>query len=501
MPASSTRITVAEAGPRPRLAADVVFVPVVADATRRMPAALKNTDRKADGMLAAFLKKAALNDKPGSADAAYLGLPSLPRTAVVSVGQKAKADLEGVRVAGAVMAKHLATLKAKRALVATANIEHLADGSLVRALTEGLLLGDFRYDEHLSTKNKLPACKVQLLTEKKTVSRSAADEVRLAEIGASAANLARTLAHQPPNQTNPLSLARQARRLAAGCGLQCTVLDEKRMRKLGMGALLAVGQASATPPRLIVLKTRGAGSRRPVVLVGKAITFDTGGYSLKPSANMLGMKYDKCGGINVLATMTAIARLKPRVPVVGILAAAENAVSGAGYRPNDIIKTMSGKTVEVTNTDAEGRLVLCDALTYAQKTFAPREIIDMATLTGGAVIALGNRAAALFCNDPKMTARLIESGRNTHERLWELPMWEDYDAIMKGTDSDLINSGKERAAHCIQGAVFLKQFVESGTRWAHIDIAATGITDNDQPYCPTGATGFGVRLLVDYLHA
>ena len=496
MPSSSARLSVAPFSPRARLSAEVLYLPVIGGSPRKLPAALKPLDARAGGKLGDFLNQGVLNDQAGSLDAAFLGPGAVPRVVLVSVGRKAKADLEGLRVAGAAIAKHLAALKAKRAGVALCNVEHIGEGAVVRALVDGMLLADFRYEEHLSKKSKLPPCRVSLLTEKAAVTRTAAREIRLARVGCGATNLARELSHRPPNEINPPSLARQARRLATSYGLRYSVLDEKQMRKRGLGALLAVGQGSVAPPRLIILRTAGATKRRPVVLVGKAITFDSGGYSLKPAPSMLGMKYDKCGGINVLAIMTAIAQLKLRLPVVGVLAAAENMVSGAGYRPNDIIKTLSGKTVEVTNTDAEGRLVLCDA----QRTFAPRQLIVLATLTGGAGIALGNKAAAMFSNDEKMIARLIESGRNTHERVWQLPLWDDYDSILKGTDSDLINSGKERAAHCIQGAVFLKQFIEKGTKWAHIDIAATGINDNDMPYCPAGATGFGVRLLVDYLN-
>ena len=185
--------------------------------------------------------------------------------------------------------------------------------------------------------------------------------------------------------------------------------------------------------------------------------------------------------------------------MVGIIAAAENMVAGNAYRPNDIVTTYSGKTVEIISTDAEGRLVLADALTYAQRTYEPRALIDIATLTGGASIALAQYAAALFATDDQLARRITESGRRTHERVWRLPMWDDYLELIKGTDSDLVNAGKTRAGHCIQGAIFLRQFIDDGTSWAHLDIASAGIAETDSPLCPKGATGFGVRLLLDML--
>jgi leucyl aminopeptidase len=337
---------------------------------------------------------------------------------------------------------------------------------------------------------------VDLLVQR--VRRTAARRVDRALQVCEAANLAREIAHQPPNVINPPSLAGRARQLAADCGLKCRVLDEKQMKRLKMGALLAVGRGSDTPPRLIVLEYPGRGSGKPVVLVGKALTFDSGGYSIKSRDGILGMKYDKCGGTAVLGVMKAAAALQPRRPVVGLIAAAENMVSGGAYRPDDIITTMSGKTVEIVSADAEGRMVLCDALTYAQTRYKPGVIIDLATLTGGVAVALGTRRAGLFCSHEPLRDALIASGGRTHELLWPLPMDDEYLEPLKGTDSDLKNSAG-RHAHAILGAVFLKQFVDRRIPWAHLDIAGVGDVDKDQPYCPKGATGFGVRLLADYL--
>jgi leucyl aminopeptidase len=319
------------------------------------------------------------------------------------------------------------------------------------------------------------------------------------ELTCDAVVTARDLAHEPPNVINPVTLARRVQAIAKKSGLKCTVFDERRLAAMKAGGILAVGQGSATPPRMIVLeygpRSRGG---KPIVLVGKAITFDTGGYSIKPKDGILGMKYDKCGGMAVIGAMQALAALKVNVPVVGIIAAAENMIAGNAYRPDDIITTMSGKTVQIVSADAEGRMVLCDALTYAQKTYKPRCMIDLATLTGGVVIALGHAAAGVFANDEALERGLIEAGQRTHERLWPLPMWDEYFELLKGDDSDFKNSAG-REAHATQGAIFLKQFVDEKAPWAHLDIAGVADIEKDAAYCPKGATGFGVRLLVDYI--
>ncbi len=236
----------------------------------------------------------------------------------------------------------------------------------------------------------------------------------------------------------------------------------------------------------------------PTVLVGKAITFDTGGYSIKGKDGIVGMKYDKCGGVTVLAALQAAAALKLPAPLVGIIAAAENMVSAQAYRPDDIITSLSGKTIEIVSTDAEGRLVLADALTYAQQNYQPRAIIDLATLTGGVVMALGRARAGLMSNNDELAMALYQAGEDTGERLWRLPLDEAFSQAMQGEDADLRNSGG-REGHAILGGAFLQAFVADDQPWAHLDIAGMADTPKDLPYAPKGATGFGVRLLIDYL--
>ncbi|HNB53345.1 MAG TPA: hypothetical protein PK530_15445, partial [Anaerolineales bacterium] len=266
----------------------------------------------------------------------------------------------------------------------------------------------------------------------------------------------------------------------------------------GAGEIVAVGKASDPPSRLIVLEYPGDGQANPVVLVGKAITFDTGGYTIKTREGMVGMKYDKCGAMAVIGLMQAAAQLKLSTPVVGIIAAAENMIAGNAYRPNDIITTLSGQTVEIISADAEGRMVLADALTYACRSFQPRAVIDLATLTGGVGVALGEVRAGLMANHDALAEALFQAGERTYERLWRLPLDDEYLDLIKGDDSDFKNSGGAKAS-AIVGGMFLKQFVPADIPWAHLDIASVAFPDKAGPYRPKGASGFGVRLLIDFL--
>ena len=264
-----------------------------------------------------------------------------------------------------------------------------------------------------------------------------------------------------------------------------------------MGALLAVGQGSLHPPRLVVMEYRGTGARgKPTALVGKGITFDTGGISLKPGANMELMKHDMAGGAAVLGAMQAAAALKLPVNLVGLVPLAENMPDGRAYKPGDVVTTLSGQTVEINNTDAEGRLVLCDALHYVQR-FKPAAIIDLATLTGACVVALGHNATGVMGSDSRLLKAMVQAGEATGERLWELPLWEEYGELMKSDIADLKNAGGPHAG-TISAGWFLKQFVGTN-KWVHLDIAGAAWEDKGRHYLPKGATGVGVRLLVEYL--
>jgi leucyl aminopeptidase len=426
------------------------------------------------------------------------GADKRPARAAVSLGPRDKIDAEAVRRAGASIIQFLIKNRVSQAGIDLSSLVGLDLLQGTSALCEGLLLGAFRFDRYKSLSDEQVKPHLSLLAMENI--QALKQTLERASIVAGAVNMAREWAHEPPNVINPVTLAEKVQALAAEAGLKCTVLDDEQLEKMGAGAILAVGKGSRTPSRLIILEYPGAsaGSTAPVSLVGKCITFDTGGYSLKSQDNMLGMKYDKSGGMDVAAVLLAASRLGIKTPLVGVIAAAENMVSGKSYRPNDIIKTLSGKTVEVISADAEGRMVLCDALTYTQQTYHPRLMVDLATLTGGVVVALGHLRAGVLSNDKALSDALIAAGERTHELLWPLPLDDEYFELIKGDDSDMKNSGARLAA-ATQGGIFLKQFVASDLPWAHLDIAGTADSEKDLPYSPKGATGFGVRLLIDYL--
>lgn len=426
--------------------------------------------------------------------------PTGERKLLVSLGPQDRLSSESFRRAGGAAGKWLSERKVASAAVHALTVQGLGGEAGLIAFCEGLLLGAYSFERHKSDLETKRPMEVALLAEE-DVQPLQAIAGRVQAI-ASGVYLARDLAHEPPNVINPVTLAERARHLAEAKGLKFILLDESRLRELGAGAILSVGQGSRTPSQMCILEYPGQPgheSDAPVIVVGKAITFDTGGYSLKDRAGMVGMKYDKSGGSNVLGIMQAVAELKPVTPVVGIVAAAENMISSEAYRPNDIIRSLSGKTIEIISTDAEGRMVLADALTYAHTHYKPRAIIDLATLTGGIVIALGKVRAGLMSNNDALAESLFAAGERTHERLWRMPLDDDYFELIKGVDSDLVNSSSERGAHPIVGGVFLKQFVPDEVPWAHLDIAGPATTEKDTPYCPKGATGFGVRLVLEYI--
>lgn len=413
---------------------------------------------------------------------------------LVSLGKAEKLSPEVFRQAGGNLVKWLRSAGAEEAGLDVAQFAAFSVQGALPAFLEGLLLGGFQFLRRKSAEEPVKTI---------TISLQGGDSSLVERVTriAAAVNMARDWAHEPPNVVNPVTLADRVVALARAFHLKCTVLDEKALEQLGAWAILNVGKGSPTPARLIILEYPGVNvpaDAKPVVLVGKALTMDTGGYSLKGSDSIQTMKYDKCGGMVVAAALRLAADLRLATPVVGIIAAAENMVDSLAYRPDDIISTLAGKTVEIISTDAEGRLVLADALTYAQKNFTPRAIVDLATLTGGVMVALGRVRAGLMANNDELADQLFKAGERVHERLWRLPLDEEVFKLIKGDDADIKNSGG-REGHTIIGGMFLKQFVEDSVPWAHLDIAAVADSPKDLPYSPKGATGFGVRLLLDYI--
>ncbi|HEX9780816.1 MAG TPA: leucyl aminopeptidase [bacterium] len=371
---------------------------------------------------------------------------------------------------------------------------------VARALVEGALLGLYRYDRF----RKLPKHEagrkidtITLVTDTRTREAAIRSAAARARTVAEAVALARDLITGPSNFVTPSHLASQAKAIARRHRIGCTVLPFGRLKRMGFGGLVGVAQGSAHPAQFIVLDYRPPRAKSTFVFCGKGITFDTGGINLKPSAKMEQMKYDMSGAAAVLATLQAAAALRVPHRVVGVIAATENMPSGTAQKPGDILKTLSGKTVEVLNTDAEGRLVLTDCLHYA-KRYRPDCVIDLATLTGACIIALGSEAIGLMTTHDRLAERITAAGESTHERVWRLPMWDEYGELMKSDIADLKNVSNTGEAGTITAAKFLEAFAE-GLPWAHLDIAGTAWTERDKPYVPKGAVGVGVRLLVELL--
>ncbi len=426
-----------------------------------------------------------------------LGKLPAERLLLVGLGKKGKLDEERLRQAAG---NAVQALRGARVASFTTAL-HLAGKSetALETVCEGALLGSYSFDQY-KTKDmddRFDFEAMTLLLPKGMNKKEAGRKVERTAAICRGVSLARDLVSHPGNVATTGYLAKTAHEIAARHDLTCEILELDELERLGMNALVAVGKGSVEPPRLIVLEYRGAGeNERPVVLVGKGITFDSGGISIKPGAGMEEMKTDMAGGAAVLGAMEAAAALKMPVNLVCIVPTAENMPDANAYKPGDVVTSLSGQTIEITNTDAEGRLVLCDALHYAQR-YKPTAMIDLATLTGACVVALGHEASGLMSNDQRLANALKKAGENCGERLWELPLWDGYGEAMKSDIADLKNAGS-RDGGSITAGWFLKQFVGK-TRWAHLDIAGTAWSDKSRPCSPKGATGIGVRLLIEYL--
>jgi leucyl aminopeptidase len=383
-----------------------------------------------------------------------------------------------------------------------AGSRRLPAGLAARALAEGAVLASYRSDARRTQREdrKPPVAHVTLLAERASDLAAAREAAEVGVVLAESQNVARRLSNEPPNVLTPEALAREARKLAAELGLGCRVLDVAEMRRRKMGALLGVGQGSAHPPRLVVLEHRPRrGRTRPTIcVVGKGITFDSGGISIKPAGGMHEMKHDMSGAAAVVGLLRAAALLELPLHLVGVLAAAENMPGGDAYRPGDILGSASGLSIEIQNTDAEGRLVLADALHYARTQYEPAAMIDLATLTGACVVALGSWTSGLFGNHEGLVEAVRRAGEATGERAWPMPLWDEHRDEMRSQVADLKNVSGSRDAGSSTAAAFLSKFV-GDTPWVHLDIAGTAYTSKPGPYQPYGATGVGVRLLAQLL--
>jgi len=356
------------------------------------------------------------------------------------------------------------------------------------AAVEGAILGNFEPDRYKTSSDAKPLEAFLLIAPE-----SARAAFERGTILAEAQNFARELVNEPANRMTPTLLAERAKAMAAEVGLACEVLDEARMRQLGMGSLLGVAQGSAEPPALILVRYKPPqtpATKDHLGLVGKGVTFDTGGVSIKPAEGMEKMKYDMAGGAAMLGAMRAIAQLKPAIPVTALIPAVENMVGGKAQRPGDIVTSLSGKTIEVLNTDAEGRLILIDAITYAQR-LGCTHLVDAATLTGAIVVALGNVNIGVFANNDSLLDRVMAAAKTEGEKAWHMPLDDDYKDLLKSTFADLANIGG-RWGGAVSAAYFLKEFAGE-TPWVHLDIAGTAWLDEAKPFLAKGPSGVGVR--------
>jgi leucyl aminopeptidase len=466
---------------------------------RRPEGAAAAIDRALDGAITRLIKQGDIKGKLNEMTLLH-SLGRLPAGRVLVVGLGKKAELTPNRVRGAVAeaCRYLRGKNVTSAVTAVlgAGVNRIGTGAAVQAVTEGALLGLYSFRRHISREQN----SFGEIKELRIAGRGRTALVRAIErgrIAAEAANRARDMVNEPSNFMTPSDMAEAARSLAGEFGLGIEVFERDRMEELGMGGLLGVSRGSQQPPKFIVLSYKGNDSDTiDLALVGKGITFDSGGIDIKPSEAMHEMKGDMAGGASVMAALTALAQLKPKINVTGLIPATENLPSGNAMKPGDIISAMNGKTIEVLNTDAEGRLILADALSYAKKLGA-RAIIDIATLTGACHVALGDVCSGAFTNDQRLADRLIAAGRETGELLWQLPMYDEYKEQLKSDIADIKNIGG-RYGGAISAAKFLAEFID-GTPWVHLDIAGTYYTDREKGYIVKGATGIPVRTLVEYI--
>lgn len=424
---------------------------------------------------------------------------------VVSLGEDSKASNETLRKVGASIEK---TLVKNKTSIASINLDGLVAKfgkdvtDAVSAAVQGLLLSDYEFDKYKNkdTKSKLhPVKKIYLVATAQTKTSLVEKGLEEGIILSECINFSRSLGDTPGNLMFPEQLGKEAQTAAKGTGMKVTVWDSARIKKEKMGGLFGVGQGSDHGPRFIIMEYKGAAaSKKPICFVGKGLTFDAGGISIKPSAAMDEMKYDMCGGANVIGTMLAIAKLKLNINAIAYIPAAENLLGPSATKPGDILTARNGKTVEVLNTDAEGRLILMDALSYASEQ-KPALIIDAATLTGAMVIALHNVYTGFFTRDKKLKEKVEECAKKTGERVWQLPMHDDHTSDMKGRHADLQNISNHRGAGSSTAAAFLGQFVSKDIPWAHFDIAGTAWDlGNRFNYCPArGASGVMIRTFVE----
>ena len=447
-------------------------------------------DEAGDSVLSKAMDLGDVKGKSGETNMFYI---NGQRILLIGLGKKNKFNASGVRLAAGKASRAAISKK-----VGSVAVECFCSGlESCQAMGEGLVLGSYQFLDYKTKDEK------NFELKSATVIGCDHDEITKGTAIGKAVCFARDLANHPGNVTTPSRLAEEAGEIAKEGGMKITVFDRKEITAMGMGALAGVAQGTDEPPKFIVLEYFGSDeSQNPKILVGKGLTFDAGGISIKPSSKMDEMKYDMCGSAVVLGVFKALAALKPKLNVVGIVPSTENLVGAKAYKPGDILTAYNGKTIEVLNTDAEGRLILADGLSYASKHYEPEYILDFATLTGAVLVALGHVAAGVMGTDEDLMRLVKESSVNAEEKVWELPLWPEFCKQVKSKIADVKNTGAARQAGTIAGAAFLKEFVGDRIPWVHFDIAGTAWGGKPTSIDPKGsATGWGVRLVLDLIDA
>jgi len=477
---------------------DALVVAVAEDEERFKGVAAK-ADKKLNGQLRKLREWKEVKGKLGEVTVVHtLGLMPPRRIVLVGLGKRKDLDAEKIRRSIGSAVKALNKIGCEHIAVALDDFigEGITPDALGRAVAEAAILASYQYQRKSTGDEEANLKSAELLTTNRRFVVEVGKGVQLGTILANATNFARDLVNAPASEMTPIALAEQAKSVANKWGLKCEVYDERWIEQVGMGALRAVSLGSDQPPRFIVMRYEGSGGTPTISLVGKGITFDAGGLCLKTAEGMLEMKGDMAGAAAVIAAMEAIAQLNPKVNVIACVPATENMPSGKAFKPGDILRTFSGKTVEVVNTDAEGRLILADAIAYAKQQGAS-PILDAATLTGAAIIALGPFCTGAFGNDEKLVQEVIEAGKEAGEPIWAMPMFPDYRELIKSDFADIKNTGG-RPGGAITAAWFIGEFV-GDTPWVHLDIAPTFWSEKDAHYLSKGATGVMVRTFVQFV--
>jgi leucyl aminopeptidase len=415
---------------------------------------------------------------------------------LLGLGKQHDVTLESIRRAIAVVVHKAKAMKVEKIGIVS-KFEKQKEADVLRAVVESVILSNYAFTKYKTKdKDKLTEIThVELLVDKTDYVN---DVVAETQIICEATNYVRDMQNENADVMTPLMIEKQARELAKKYQLKITVFDEKDLKKMGMNLVLAVGKGSSYPARFIILEHKGS-SKDALAVLGKGITFDSGGLNLKPTKYIENMRLDMSGAAVVLGVMKAVGGLKMRKHVIGVIPTVENAIGSKSYKPGDVYTAYNGTTVEIGNTDAEGRLILADALAYTEKKLKPGKIVDFATLTGAIVVALGDHVAGMMGTDKEMSKHLFDAGERTAERVWEFPLYEDYSDMLKSDFADVVNISPGYYAGSITAAAFLKKFVEK-TPWTHLDIAGTGwLEKSARHYIPKNGTGFGVRLIIDYL--